>query len=241
MWSIARDAQGSRFRDARISADGDQLLFSSARASPRTTTRAPSRCTSSTWRETGSSACPARPAPVRGDCVVLLPAGVPAERSRRDPDAVRLPRNLSADGSRVFFETDQALVSTDTNAGRRVHVGGGGARRSPPVGPGPSEFIDASRRARRVLHDAPRLVGPDVDDQVDVYDARVGGGLAEQEVPPECVGDRCQATPTPRPTPSDPAPGSGNAERTAPRRAALSPGKLSAVATALPRAVALRS
>ena len=46
-----------------------------------------------------------------------------------------------------------------------------------------------------------QLVGIDTDDSVDLYDARVGGGLASQNPPPPpppCQGDDCQPPATPQ-------------------------------------------
>ena len=45
---------------------------------------------------------------------------------------------------------------------------------------------------------------PDDPGSIDIYDARVGGGLPVPEPPIACSGDSCQALP---PEPEDPKPG----------------------------------
>ncbi len=96
---------------------------------------------------------------------------------------IRLPRNLSADGQRVFFETAQGLVDADTNGKADVYMWSDGELSLISTGKSgeESEFIDASTSGDDVFFTTrEQLVGVDVDDQVDVYDARVGGGIPEQ-------------------------------------------------------------
>jgi hypothetical protein len=79
---------------------------------------------------------------------------------------------------------------------------------SPGTG-GPSYFADASASGDDAfIFTRDQLVGQDQDGLVDVYDARVGGGLASQNAPPEtpCSGDACQGPATP--PPADTGPGS---------------------------------
>ncbi len=126
-------------------------------------------------------------------------------------------RNLSADGSRAFFETAEALVPADTNgeggcpflistpacldvyeweAPGKGSCSEGGAAWSPlnegcvylistGKSPFPSLFADASETGDDVFFFTREgLVGQDTDELQDVYDARVGGGLAAQNPPP---------------------------------------------------------
>lgn len=139
------------------------------------------------------------------------------------PPAPVFTRNLSADGKRVFFESPEALVPADTNGedGCPAPVGhavcqdvyeweadGTGSCHSETQNGGclylissgkssaPSYLIDASRSGDDVFFfTRSRLASQDEDDFVDVYDARVGGGLAAQnEAPPgvPCEGEACK-------------------------------------------------
>ena len=105
---------------------------------------------------------------------------------------------LSDDGAHVFFSTAEALVPEDVNghsdvyefdvASGTVHLLSSGTATSD------SYFMDASASG----HDAffvtgQQLTGRDEDQGVDLYDARIGGGLPE---PPTtlaaCEGDACR-------------------------------------------------
>jgi hypothetical protein len=124
------------------------------------------------------------------------------------------PRALSADGRRVFFDSEDALVAVDTNkepdvyqweaqgSGACVKAGGcvelissgrseEGARFADASGDGDDAFFttDAS------------LVGADPG-AVDLYDARVGGGFPEPPAPFTCNGDSCQNLPSEPPSPA---------------------------------------
>jgi hypothetical protein len=116
---------------------------------------------------------------------------------------VQLPRNLSADGTRAFFETARPLVSGDENTKLDVYewedpdLDGQGELRliSPGRGTSDSKFLDASASGDNVFFTTrEQLVGIDSDNQVDLYDARVGGGIAAQNPPPvlQCEADQCQ-------------------------------------------------
>jgi hypothetical protein len=140
------------------------------------------------------------------------------------------PRNLSADGKRVYFDSADALALTDTNSDVDVYQweaqGSGSCTR--PAGcialissgrdDNGATFADASADGgdaffltdESLIKDS---IGDDLDPgSVDLYDARVGGGFP---VPPRqipCTGDSCQVLP---PEPTDPTlttllPGPGN-------------------------------
>jgi hypothetical protein len=160
----------------------------------------------------------------------LLPSGAPGLISIRtegitsiDPTPV-LTRNLSADGNRVFFETREALVASDTNGSRDVYeweAKGTGSCDSEAVNggclylissgtsPDPSFLVDASANGNDVFFlTRSRLAGQDEDEFLDVYDARVGGGLASQSEPPPapvCEGEACKGGTTPPPGGSSPS------------------------------------
>jgi hypothetical protein len=182
-------------------------------------------------------------------CVSCNPTGVPpigpptiqTKTSFLGSSAARniQTRNLSADGNRVFFETPDSLVASDTNAGNGCPTSAlsegvtyrcedvyeweaegtgscdsasqdGGCLYLLSAGTGgPSYFADASSSGDDAyIFTRDKLVGQDQDGLVDVYDARVGGGLASQNAPPEtpCSGDACQGPATP--PPADTGPGS---------------------------------
>jgi hypothetical protein len=106
-------------------------------------------------------------------------------------------RNLSPDGSRVFFMSADALVPEDTNGTYDLYQWEDGQRALISTGRSgsPSTFIGATPSGDDVFFlTRQRLVGQDTDDNVDVYDARVGGGLAGQDVEPSapCTGDDCR-------------------------------------------------
>ena len=138
-------------------------------------------------------------------------------------------RNFSANGERAFFETPEALSPLDTNGLRDVYeweapgtgsCQGGGESYS-PLNAGcvyllstgkdkfPSFFADASESGDDVFFfTRQQLVGQDKDELQDVYDARVGGGLASQNPPPPQVcpsAEACHGPAQPPPVESTPA------------------------------------
>ena len=138
--------------------------------------------------------------------------------------AQTLTRNLSADGNRVFFETPAKLVAADINGdvecpefGYWRHprcqdvyeweASGTGSCQSTAqnggclyllstgTGTQPSYFGDASMSGDDVfIFTRDTLVPQDGDGDRDIYDVRVGGGLASQYAvqPPICTGDACR-------------------------------------------------
>jgi hypothetical protein len=116
------------------------------------------------------------------------------------------PRNLTADGSRLFFTSRDALLPGDTNGLSDVYEweadGSGSCQSSTDnggclylisggTGATNSYFADASPSGNDVFFQTgDSLVGQDEDSFVDLYDARVGGGFASQGkpvVPPACT------------------------------------------------------
>lgn len=130
-----------------------------------------------------------------------------------------LTRNLSADGSRAFFDSQDALVPTDTNGVTDVYEweakGSGSCETESQNGgclylissgasPDPSYLGDASASGDHVFFfSSQQLVPGDLDHLYDAYDATVDGGLASQHslAPPTCSGVACQANPAPPPDP----------------------------------------
>ena len=137
------------------------------------------------------------------------------------------PRVISDDGSRVFFESFEALVPRDTNGAWDVYQweepGKGTCDKADPTygeeaggcvdlissgeSPAKSTFLDADPSSDNIFFSTQSsLVGQDYGLN-DVYVARVGGGFGEPQPRPVCEGDACQgpsAAPVP-PTPSSSA------------------------------------
>jgi hypothetical protein len=118
-------------------------------------------------------------------------------------------RLISANGERVFFESEAPLVARDLNGANDVYewepdgvglcteVQGcdyllSGGLEYPAFLAGASENGDDVFIATRQ-----RLAPEDKNEIVDLYDARVGGSEAVQ--PPECSGTSCQGPPAPAP------------------------------------------
>ena len=130
-----------------------------------------------------------------------------------------LSRNLSANGNRVFFQTPDALVADDTDSGTDVYeweADGEGSCASDVqdegclflISSGLSEqayFGDASADGDDVFFFTRQALAPtDVDDNVDVYDARVClKGESCEELPrvdaAECGGEGCVSPAPPAP------------------------------------------
>jgi hypothetical protein len=106
-----------------------------------------------------------------------------------------LEHNLSSDGRRVFFETEEALVPGDANLQSDVYeweAGGGSCKDTAQNGgclylissgqsTQRSYFGDASANGDNVFFFTRQsLVSQDQDDNVDLYDARVEGGIPSQ-------------------------------------------------------------
>jgi hypothetical protein len=130
------------------------------------------------------------------------------------PIASTLTQNLSADGNRVFFETPDKLIAGDTNGEGGCPVVYGTVARtcqdiyeweaagsgtcssarqnggclyllSTGTSPEASFFADASASGNDAFFfSAQPLVGQDKDQILDIYDARVGGGIASQNPTP---------------------------------------------------------
>jgi hypothetical protein len=160
-------------------------------------------------------------------CLSCNPSGAPATSEAYlagNPSIVAAPernafltRNLSEDGSRVFFQTREALVPQDKNGQTDVYEweregagGPSGCSRSSAsfsersggclylISTGesddPSYFGDASADGSNVFFFTRQsLVSQDRDENDDLYDARVEGGIAAQNPPPpaSCTGEGC--------------------------------------------------
>jgi hypothetical protein len=123
-----------------------------------------------------------------------------------------LPRSVTEQGE-VFFDSSSALVPGDVNGTQDVYAYKDGALTliSPGDGDYEAKFMDASSSGDDVFfRSAQPLVAAVQNRAYNVYDARVGGGIAAQNaVPaPGCAGEACQASST-VPTLAGPAAVSG--------------------------------
>jgi hypothetical protein len=128
-------------------------------------------------------------------------ASFASKSSQYGPDTTidHLNRPLSDDGRYAFFDTGDALVPQDTNGKRDVYEFDTATEQVHLISSGVcdchSYFVDASASGHDVFFTThQRLVRVDFDDNSDLYDARIEGGIASQnEAPPEpCEGDDCQ-------------------------------------------------
>jgi hypothetical protein len=106
------------------------------------------------------------------------------------------PRDVSADGRRVFFQSSSALVSQDTNGQADVYewTPGGVALISSGRSQRPSFLLDSSASGDDVFFATTEGLDPgDTDGAYDVYDARVGGGFKKADVAAPCAGDACRS------------------------------------------------
>ncbi len=124
---------------------------------------------------------------------------------------LQLSRLITDDGRLAFFTTREALVPEDVNGLRDAYAFDTGKGQvslvSPGTGPNPAEFLDASADGGDIFFGTrERLVGIDTDDNIDVYDSRVGGGIGAQNPPlvTPCAGEACRPASTPPPAASTP-------------------------------------
>ena len=138
---------------------------------------------------------------VCASCVVVEPAdGASIVGGTEGFKSNHLSRNLSDDGGHLFFTTKEALVPEDSNGVDDVYeydaasgavglVSTGTDARSAFVGDASAAGTDALFITRE------QLVPLDTDSALDVYDARVNGGLASQHpapAEPPCTGKGCR-------------------------------------------------
>lgn len=157
-------------------------------------------------------------------------------------DPLYASRPLSEDGRRLFFTSAERLVARDTDG--RVDLyqweapgeGSCSAASSSYVADDggcidlissgrltrDAEFRDASPSGEDVFFATSQSLLPQDPGLVDIYDARVGGGLPIPQPPaPTCEGEACQSPPAP---PNDPTPassafeGAGNVRESAAKK-----------------------
>jgi hypothetical protein len=157
-------------------------------------------------------------------CVSCNPSGAlpsgPSSFGERPSDDIaeeaflnHTPRNFSSDGSRLFFDSYDALVPRDNNGRQDVYEwesAGEGSCGQPggcvyPIsdveGGANSFFLDADPSGENVFFATEdQLVPADVDGHVDVYDARIGGGFTVSTPASTCDNpDSCKPPVSPQP------------------------------------------
>jgi hypothetical protein len=117
------------------------------------------------------------------------------------------PRNLAADGRRLFFDSGDALIAQDTDnrpdvyeweaSGEGSCHSSGGCLGLISSGRGleGASFVDASANGSDAYFLTGESLVPSDPGSVDLYDAREGGGFPVAVPPIECVADACQPLP----------------------------------------------
>jgi hypothetical protein len=228
--SVSADSYPPTTGTARVSADGRHLLFVSSAFeitgydSRNIATGIPAPevylFTAPGSINSGSVCVSCNPFGERPSGAASLPGAAP---NGADGLYSYKPRVLSADSSRVFFDTVDALASQDTNEAKDVYQweerGSGTCVKQDGcvslISSGRAEngasFLDASLDGSDAFFLTDGSLVPSDPGAYDVYDARVGGGypLPPSAVP--CFGDTCQALP---PEPEDPTPGTQRSKTT---------------------------
>jgi hypothetical protein len=138
------------------------------------------------------------------------------------PSSTYQLRDISANGRRVFFTSDQPLVPQATDGNHQVYeweregegtctaqsastVNGGCVfLLSPALGGEEAVFLDADATGDNVFFTTrAQLAGEDRNEQTDVYDARVAGGFPHLVT--QCTGTGCQGAPPTTPAFATPA------------------------------------
>jgi DNA-binding beta-propeller fold protein YncE len=133
-------------------------------------------------------------------CASCNPSGeppIPGAGASLSPSSPAGPRYLT-EGGRVFFETSEPLVPSDTNGQADVYEYEEGHQRLISTGTSPTEsiFIGTDESGDNAFFDTDQqLVPQDTQEAMQaVYDARVDGGIAPPPVPPPCTtADACRA------------------------------------------------
>jgi hypothetical protein len=150
--------------------------------------------------------------------------------------AENMQRALTEDGELIVFQTNRALVPEDTNGlsdvyqwragpdGGTVSLLSSGAQAEGAYNPS----VTPDGRTILVVTEQ-QLVAEDIDDALDTYSVRTGGGFfppPPEPVKPVCVDDECQDAPSTPPTPVEPGTGGLQDPGTVPVRAKLTVGSV---------------
>jgi hypothetical protein len=185
--------QSARDRETRVSAAGRVLLFRSTAA-----IAGAAGGTINVFRFDAGTA--------RVECVSCRPDGAPsaADALLRAPSFAidsfgSETRNATDDGRRIFFQTDEPLLSADTNGRSDVYEydAEDGTTSLVSTGTGPAAFYYGNGGDGRDVFfvTTGTLVPQDRNGQrgaLRIYDARVGGGFANPASVPPCAGENCR-------------------------------------------------
>lgn len=146
--------------------------------------------------EQGSLACVSCPASrVPATSNARLQVSAADTQSKPTSNLVRVP-NVTDDGNKVFFQTQDALVPADVNETWDVYEWKQGQQAyliSAGRGQLPSFLFGMTPTGSDVFFTTTdRLVPQDPSSVSSIYDARVGGGFPFTESEPPCQGDDCQ-------------------------------------------------
>jgi hypothetical protein len=204
-------------KTARVSADGQTLLFRSVRRLGAYDNQGVAELYRYRAGDPGLTCISCNPTGAAPVGAVTLQSTRKSAETKPEPASI-LSRNLSANGNRVFFESPDKLVASDVNGEGGCEFfgkinGGSGPRSCQDVyeweakgtgsceseaqnggclyllssgtSPAPSVFADADEEGDNAfLFTLDSLVKQDKDRILDIYDARVGGGIASQNPPP---------------------------------------------------------
>ena len=187
-------------RSIRLSADGHEALF----ASRRDLTGFQSGGASQLYLYSYDAAtlscisCNAVGKPPLGDAGMRYDAAASALMG--DP----FSRNLSSDGKTAYFNTKDELVAADDNNAQDVYEWHDGVVTLISDGRNAtgSYLVDVAGDGRDVFFStSAKLVSQDYDNgDLDIYDARVGGGFGSPSPPVSCAEDQCQGAPRSAPS-----------------------------------------
>lgn len=205
VWGHARhngtaETPPDRYQDARITPDGTHLLFASkARLTGYDTDgHRQLYLYNASDQSLECVSCNPRSGKSIGNASLLSFDEGKFFRGENMPNN-SLPRNLTEDGAHVFFDSPEALVPGDTNGKLDVYEWSSGRPHLISSGESSarSTFVDASLAGGDAFFTtSEQLIPADIDDLVDLYDARSGGGFpGSPPGPPACEGDACQSPP----------------------------------------------
>lgn len=143
--------------------------------------------------------CPPQGTPPSGSARIGYQEGETYQEANPNKGrTIRESRGMSADGSRVFFDTPEALVPQDANGVRDVYEWENGKLYLISSGASPerSLYYDSDERGENVFFQTNEALVPgDTDGENDIYDARIPrpGDSGQPQVP--CKGAVCQGPP----------------------------------------------
>lgn len=208
---------------ARVTPDGEQLLFVSVAQLTGYDNR--DATTNAVQKQVFRFDASTAPADALS-CISCNPSGdrplgssdIQAFQSAKTSNPTgSLPRNISDDGSRVFFNSADQLVPAAVNGRFNPYMWEDGTLHLLSSGSAAADayFGDASASGDDAFFTTSEpLLALGQSDKVALWDARVGGGFPLPTPPQECSGDACQGPRAPQPTLQDPPStrhtGSGN-------------------------------